>query len=431
EGCGASVTCKGGSREAVRNNPIISAVASSLREIERIVATAPEDWWTRREDDEGRNDCSGASADGETLEVVDFRIAANGDDGDGDDEDNDNDEGGREGELSDGDHDDDDASVAANEFRDGGLGREEAASSSSPPLSNERAVFVRENSDPLPEFSPSPIAVRDSQNLSEPNDYHDDHNEGRTETSGQLGRIVVPISRKIDAKYADGSSSPGGGSLPSSGGRPHRAAAARVSFRRHPKAFLLDPSWKLSVEHARRLRRCVDDGLVSVLGIRPHDDDDEFGDDATKGSFDRSGFDFDAEGVGESFLSMLSSNRTDNVPPAPASFYAIGVERDPNFTVDGSVIVPRSFPYYLAVACGLPIVDAEFISSLGNSRGCGPTNGQCYPFPSQLVADGTISEEKRGGGDHLVLGASNYTWGAPTRAREKSVRPPKSFIEKH
>jgi hypothetical protein len=197
-----------------------------------------------------------------------------------------------------------------------------------------------------------------------------------------------------------------------------------VSFRRHPRAFLLDPSWKLSVEHSRRLRRCVDDGLVSVFGIRhddDDDDDDEFGDVATNGSFDRSGFDFDDEGVGESFLSMLSSNRTDNVPPAPASFYAIGVERDPNFTVDGSVIVPRSFPYYLAVACGLPIVDAEFISSLGNSRGCGPTNGQCYPFPSQPVADGTIAEEKRGGGDHLVLGASNYTWGAPTRAREAAL----------
>ena len=36
-GCGAPVACKGGSNEAIKKNPIISAVASSLQSIEKII----------------------------------------------------------------------------------------------------------------------------------------------------------------------------------------------------------------------------------------------------------------------------------------------------------------------------------------------------------------------------------------------------------
>ncbi len=37
QGCGAPVACKGGSNEAIKKNPIISAVASSLQNIEKLI----------------------------------------------------------------------------------------------------------------------------------------------------------------------------------------------------------------------------------------------------------------------------------------------------------------------------------------------------------------------------------------------------------
>ena len=47
--------------------------------------TAPDDWWTRREDDEVRRSDDGSveeSGDAETMEIVDFRVVADdGDDG--------------------------------------------------------------------------------------------------------------------------------------------------------------------------------------------------------------------------------------------------------------------------------------------------------------------------------------------------------------
>ena len=66
--------------------------------------------------------------------------------------------------------------------------------------------------------------------------------------------------------------------------------------------LLLVPLWKWKVEHGRRLRRWIEDGLVTVLGMgrdgKIGDDDD-----ADDESFDHcsgGGFDFDAEGVWES-----------------------------------------------------------------------------------------------------------------------------------
>jgi hypothetical protein len=191
--------------------------------------------------------------------------------------------------------------------------------------------------------------------------------------------------------------------------------------------LLLDPLWKWKVEHGRRLRRWIEDGLVTVLGMG-RDGKIGDGDDADDESFDHcsgGGFDFDAEGVRESFLSMLSSDRAHgDIPPAPASFYAIG-ERDENFSFEGSV-VPRSFPYYLAVACGLPIVDAEFVSSVASSSGGrrgGTANVLGYPFPAAPPpgSDGTIAEGKRHRVDHLVRGASNYTWDAPKKSHEAAL----------
>ena len=177
------------------------------------------------------------------------------------------------------------------------------------------------------------------------------------------------------------------------------------------------------------MRKWVSDGLVHVLGTTRRGD--LVGDVVdTDESFDCTGcFDFDTAGVCESFLAMLSSHRTDSaVPPAPASFYAIGVERDMNFTLGTEdIVVPRSFGYYLAVACGLPIVDADFFSSVSyrnEGRVTSLSYGQRYPFPSSPVSDGEITSERKQRGartTHIVRGASNYTWDAPTRARSAAL----------
>ena len=68
------------------------------------------------------------------------------------------------------------------------------------------------------------------------------------------------------------------------------------------------------------------------------------------------------------------------------------------------------------------IVDAEFVSSVASSsvgRRGGTANGLGYPFPAAtpLGSDGTIAEGKRHRVDHLVRGASNYTWDAPKKSR--------------
>ena len=50
-----------------------------------VSVTAPDDWWTRREDDEVCRSDDGSveeSGDAETMEIVDFRVVADdGDDG--------------------------------------------------------------------------------------------------------------------------------------------------------------------------------------------------------------------------------------------------------------------------------------------------------------------------------------------------------------
>ena len=70
------------------------------------------------------------------------------------------------------------------------------------------------------------------------------------------------------------------------------------------------------------------------------------------------------------------------------------------------------------MACGLPIVDIEFLTASANMKRRGTMNHQRYPFPGD-------DEQKRGrkqdNGGHLVLGASNYTWDAPKKARTAAL----------
>ena len=235
----------------------------------------------------------------------------------------------------------------------------------------------------------------------------------QTATASQLDRVLAPSAQKNDMKSPPpvisekvGVSSSKPMSIltpPDRKTLSPKRRATRVSFQQQPRVMLLDPSWKLSNEHTRNLRTCGD--FLSMLKM-PSDDfeSDEFD----------SGFDFDTEEGRESFLAMLSSNKTDNLPPAPLSFYAVSTEKLQDY--DGlqgkRSTVARSFTYYLAVACGLPIVDIEFLSSAANMKRRGTTSHQRYPFPFIPGPD----DDKNKLEPCLVLGAVGHGWGSIEKA---------------
>eukprot|EP00585_Thalassiosira_rotula_P011384 CAMPEP_0196135148 /NCGR_PEP_ID=MMETSP0910-20130528/3889_1 /TAXON_ID=49265 /ORGANISM="Thalassiosira rotula, Strain GSO102" /LENGTH=833 /DNA_ID=CAMNT_0041395247 /DNA_START=325 /DNA_END=2826 /DNA_ORIENTATION=- len=229
------------------------------------------------------------------------------------------------------------------------------------------------------------------------------------EAPSKLGSL-----RKKQRTPISTSSDPSPGKKASTDRKPRRAT--RVSFQQQPRVMLLNPSWTLSNAHSRCLRKCANDGSISMLKL--HSDDASDNED----QFD-SGLDFDSDEGRQLFLATLSSDRTSNCPPAPMSFYAISTEKDLSFTFGNEAItIPRSFPYYLAVACGLPIVDIDFLSSAANRKKRG-ANHQYYLFPSPRIADDGKRDNKKNNtqNDYLVLGASNYSWGTPEKARIASL----------
>jgi len=284
-----------------------------------------------------------------------------------------------------------------------------------------------------PEFSCSPIAIQSSQ----PEPDYDDDDIQQTTTASQLDTFCLASARKSSSKPPPPTSgkvqlemAP---SKPGSSCETRRTSISRppsnqwssrknlsprnksrVSFQQQPRVMLLNPSWMLSNKHTRCLRRCANDGFISMLKLRTNDafdDVDEFD----------PGFDFDTNEGRDSFLAMLSSNRTDSRPPAPLSFYAISTEKDENFSFGEAIIVPRSFPYYLAVACGLPIVDIEFISSAASMKRRGIMHHQRYPFPSLLDDKNETRGKKHSRKDCLVIGASNYIWDSPKKAHAAAL----------
>lgn len=303
-------------------------------------------------------------------------------------------------------------------------------------LSIDQSIFppdqsMKFNSTP-PVFSCSPIAMQSSQAET----TLDGKEQQPTPTCHTLQCDIASLDRKSGTNPSPASEqSPsivkktptsmtqqsGGASLMTTmktSPDPTPRRASRVSFQQQPRVILLNPSSTLSNEHSRCLRRCVNDGFISILKSPQHQllDASDYVDE-----FD-SGFDFDTEEDRQFFLDLLSSNRSENRPPASASFYAISTERDMNFSVGEAIIVPRSLSYYLSVAAGLPIVDIEFISSAASMKRSGTMSHQRYPFPYISISDGKLAvSKKHSRSDYLVLGASNYTWDAPMKARDAAM----------
>lgn len=382
--------------------------------------SAPENWWEDKEDQDHEN-IADHDSNGDGGDVIDFQMIM--------DEENDK-KRSRKGE---GRFDNFllDASNATKGSDKVGKGRNTLTIDQSlfPPSESMKVL-----NSTLPEFSCSPIALQSSQadttftskdQQTTPMCHQFDCNAMLSDLKGNMkSPPAINPSPSIDKKDQTSYSSRQSGGLTQEiktkatlGSTPHRTS--RVSFQTQPKVFLLNQSSTLSNEHTRCLRKCVNDGFISILTTKQQrplgvsDYVDEF----------ESGFDFDTAYGRQSFLDLMSSNRNDNSPPVSSSFYAIGTARDMNFSVGEAIIVPRTFPYYLSVACGLPIVDIEFLSSAVNMKRQGTTNHQRYPFPFLSVNDEKETDCKKHSGDNfLVLGASNYTWDAPKKARDAALR---------
>ncbi|KAL7455105.1 hypothetical protein ACHAWC_006681, partial [Mediolabrus comicus] len=184
-----------------------------------------------------------------------------------------------------------------------------------------------------------------------------------------------------------------------------RRSTLRVSFQPQPRVMLLKPSLALSNAESRCIRKCLKDDMISMLKI-PRDDVME------EDNLD-TGFDFDSDNGRELFLSMLSSRRDGSPTPVPLSYYALSTEKE--YAFEEGVVVPRSFQFYLAVACGLPIVDISFLESQSKKKRQGGLGHQRYPFPK--VTDEKTNEEK----ETHVIGASNHNWYAPQKAISAAI----------
>eukprot|EP00584_Thalassiosira_punctigera_P024426 CAMPEP_0172575762 /NCGR_PEP_ID=MMETSP1067-20121228/137373_1 /TAXON_ID=265564 ORGANISM="Thalassiosira punctigera, Strain Tpunct2005C2" /NCGR_SAMPLE_ID=MMETSP1067 /ASSEMBLY_ACC=CAM_ASM_000444 /LENGTH=630 /DNA_ID=CAMNT_0013368413 /DNA_START=450 /DNA_END=2342 /DNA_ORIENTATION=+ len=428
---------KGGSRESIKKNHLITAVAASFQNIEQIIATGPANWWVG-EQEEGQKS-SAFQFDAED-EVVDFQMIM----------DQESNEMKLEESASEGE---DDASSTTKEYIIDDRAKENNAMwgwgqrSGRKTMSLDQSLFpsdeaakFNQNCAAPPNFSCSPIAVQSSQpepNCSPMPTIGENDGEQAATASGLRGALTgiapesEPNSANIQPEEAPNAqrssrkkqrtliSTPSDisslGKKPPSEQKSRRGA--RVSFQQQPRVMLLNPSWTLSNAHTRCLRKCANDGFISMLKMHSNDaieNEDQFD----------SGFEFDTKEGRELFLTTLSSDRTGNCPPAPLSFFAVSTEKDTGFSFgEEAIIIPRSFPYYLAVACGLPIVDVEFLSSAATRKKRGTTNHQRYLFPSPPGADDKARDIKRNKSqnDHLVLGATNYSWGAPQKARTAAL----------
>jgi len=187
---------------------------------------------------------------------------------------------------------------------------------------------------------------------------------------------------------------------------PKSRRTQRVSFQRRPKVMLLKPSLALKNTESRSIRKCIKDDMISMLKMQRDDimEDDNLD----------TGFDFDTEDGRGQFLSLLSSSKNDHSTAVPSSCFALSTDKE--YAFDEGVVVPRSFQFYLAVACGLPIVDISFLESHSKKKRLGVMNHQHYPFPS--IDKKKMAEEEKA--TH-VIGASNHNWYAPQKATSAAI----------
>jgi hypothetical protein len=434
--CNQSVTSmKGNSDSYIKKNPQINDVVIALQRIEESVRAAPDKWWEEGDDDdtaaaEDENDGNNKNQeDEEEEEIVDFAAM----------------------QQNDNNSDDESSTTKAYEAED-----EKKKCNERNEMSIDQSLFPSDQSadakadgdSSLPRFSGvSTIAWQHSQMTEESKKSKEstsplDTDGPQTATASQLDRVLMldssdqkdstnaaatsssgvevksterkhgpkqsekKQSPKQSEKKRKHSNTPAKEDIDEKKPPPKSRRTLRVSFQPLPKVMLLKPSLALKNTESRSIRKCIKDDMISMLKM-PRDDVMEDDDLDT-------GFDFDTEDGREHFLSLLSSQKDDDSTAVPLSHYALSTEKE--YAFEEGVVVPRSFQFYLAVACGLPIVDISFLESHSKKKRLGIMNHQRYLIPSN-DADSITKEEKA---TH-VIGASNHNWFAPQKARSAAI----------
>ena len=437
--CNTSVTSmKGNSDSYIKKNPHTSAVITALQSIEENIRMAPDRWWeaggnanATAAENEDNNDDSKTNSEEEEEEVVDFAAMQNHDNDSSDDESsttkpyvpsNDNNDHKKMNEMS----------IEQSLFPSD---QSAEVDSSLPRFSGVSTIAwqhsqMTEESKKSPESSSTPLDVDGPQ----------------TATASQLDRVLMLDSNQQDPTKAAASS---GVEIKSSDKEktpeqsvekcapdqlqkkqtlkepqrkrkhsktptaederkpaPKSRRTQRVSFQELPKVMLLKSSLALKNTESRSIRKCIKDDMISMLKMQRDNvvEDDNLD----------TGFDFDTEDGRGQFFSLLSSSRNGHSIPVPSSCFALSTEKEYGF--DEGVVVPRSFQFYLAVACGLPIVDIAFLESHSKKKRLGVMNHQRYPFPT--IDEKKISQEEKA--TH-VIGASNHNWYAPQKATAAAI----------
>ncbi|KAL7443630.1 hypothetical protein ACHAXM_009069 [Skeletonema potamos] len=423
--CNQSVTSmKGNSSSYIKKNPQINDVVIALKRIEENVRVAPDNWWEDGDNEDtaadDENDGGNKNQEEEEEEIVDFAA------------------------MQQNDNNSDDESSTAKAYEPEG---EKKKCDKMNEMSIEQSLFPSDQSADakadsnasLPRFSGvSTIAWQHSQMTEESKKSKEsttplDSVGPQTATASQLDRALMLDSGQQDPSKAAASylgvevkssitkhvpnqpekkKTPNSekkrknSNTPTAEPTPKSRRTFRVSFQPLPKVMLLKPSLALKNTESRSIRKCIKDDMISMLKM-PRDDvmeDDNLD----------TGFDFDTEGGREHFLSLLSSKKDDDSTAVPLSHYALSTERE--YAFEEGVVVPRSFQFYLAVACGLSIVDISFLDSHSKKKRLGIMNHQRYLIPSIDV--NSITQEEKA--TH-VIGASNHNWFAPQKARSAAI----------
>lgn len=448
--CNISVTSmKGNSDSYIKRNPQINDVVIALQRIEENVRMAPDRWW-----ETGDNTAAAAANvnndnvskdvqedDGDEEEIVDFAAMQH----------NDNDSS-------------DDESSTTKAYEPQG---EKNVLNKRNEMSIEQSLFPSDQSaeadiSNLPRFSGvSTIAWKHSQMTEEESKKSPESSTSpdgpQTATASQLDRVLMLDSDQKDATKAAASSGveikrsvkenesdqsekkqaskqvgknttpeqSENKQIPKQSAKKRKQSMAatkediderkpapksrrtqRVSFQELPKVMLLKPSLSLKNTESRSLRKCIKDDMISMLKMQRDDiiEDDNLD----------TGFDFDTEDGRGQFLSLLSCSKNGHSTAVSLSCFALSTEKE--YAFDEGVVVPRSFQFYLAVACGLPIVDISFLESQSKKKRLGIMNHQRYPFPT--TDEKKLSKEEKA--TH-VIGASNHNWYAPQKAISAAI----------
>lgn len=429
--CNISVTSmKGNMGSYIKKNPQINDVVIALQRIEANVSMASDRWWETG-DNTANNDDSKTNGVEEEDEVVDF-AAMQHDDNDSDDE----------------------SSTTKPYVPSDDHKKMNEMSIEQSLFPSDQSVEARsvEADSSLPRFSGvSTIAWQHSQMTEESRKSPEsstplDVDGPQTATASQLDRVLMLDSNQQDSTKAAASSgveikrsekektpkqseerftqdqSQKKQTPKESKGKrkqsktstdnderksaPKSRRTQRVSFQEMPKVMLLRSSLALKNTESRSIRKCIKDDMISMLKMQRDNvvEDDNLD----------TGFDFDTEDGRGQFFSLLSSSKKCHSIPVPSSCFALSTEKE--YAFDEGVVVPRSFQFYLAVACGLPIVDISFLESHSKKKRLGVTNHQRYPFPT--IGEKNISKEEKA--TH-VIGASNHNWYAPQKASVAAI----------